>query len=149
MKNPILSRRLLAWLPPALLLAGAANHFYLVNRHQMSPWLGAGFGMFATTDVGSARLLVVSAETGDGSRYPVTLNEPLSELAKRVRGLPDRAQSGALADAILDDLGYRRSGINSGDLATLSIEVWRTGYDPGTLRSRQTRVSVERFTIDD
>ena len=149
MKNPILSRRLLAWLPPALLLAGAANHFYLVNHHQMSPWLGAGFGMFATTDVGSARLLVVSAETEDGSRYPVTLNESLSELAKQVRGLPDRAQSGALADGILNDLGYGRSGAGAGDLTTLSIDVWRTRYDPGTLRPHQTRVSVERFAIND
>jgi hypothetical protein len=149
MKNPKLTHRLLACLPPALLLAAAANHFYLVSSHELSPWLGAGFGMFATTDVGSARLLVVNAITEGGERYPVTLNEPLSELAKRVRGLPDRTQSGALADAVLDDLGFGRSGVAAGDLSTLSVEVWRTRYEPGTLRPQQTLISKQRFIIND
>jgi hypothetical protein len=97
MKKPKLTHRLLACLPPALLLVGAENHFYLVSSHQLSPWLGAGFGMFATTDVGASRLLMVNTITAGGDRYPVTLNEPLSELAKRLRGLLDRTQSRALS----------------------------------------------------
>jgi hypothetical protein len=149
MNSFISSYRLLAWLPPALLLAGAANHFLLVNQDGLSPWLGGGFGMFASTDVGSARLLVVNAETHNGKQYPVSLNEPLSDLSKRVRGLPNRAQSAVLAKAILDDLGYGRSRVRAGDLATLSIAVWRTDYEHGTLRPRQTLISIERFTIDD
>ena len=149
MKTPKLAHRLLAWLPPALLLAGAANHFYLVRHHDLSPWLAGGFGMFATSDVGSSRLLVVTAATVDGDRRRVTLNAPLDELTKRVRGLPNREQSAALAAAILDDLGYDGSGVAQGELRSLTIEVWRTDFEPDTLRPRQTLINSERFTLDD
>ena len=54
-------RRFLNWLPLAVLLLVAANHAYLRYVHNLSPWLGAGFGMFSTTDSVSAR----QVEIGD------------------------------------------------------------------------------------
>ena len=77
------------------------------------------------------------------------VDQSLDELVQRVRGLPNREQSTALADAILDDLGYDGTDVASSDLVALTIEVWRTRYAPDTLRPEQTRISIERSRLDD
>ena len=45
------------WLPSLLLVSVALHQVFLVHHTQLSPWLGGGFGMFSTTDVGTARHL--------------------------------------------------------------------------------------------
>lgn len=141
--------RLLALLPPALLLAGAANHFYLVHQHGLSPWLAGGFGMFASSDVGASRLVTVAAETATGEHFSVNLDESLDELKKRVRGLPSRDQAAVLVNAILADLGYGARGVADGDLVSLSITVWRTTFEPGSLRPSQNRIATHRFDVNE
>jgi len=141
-------RELLIWLPVLVLLAGAANHCWQVQRHQLSPWLGGGFGMFSTSDVGSARLVVITAVTRGGQEHPVTLGEPLQEIMHRARGLPDRTRLEALALATRDALNDAGSGLAGAELAALRIEVWRTWYEPGTLRPQQSPIAREQFEFD-
>ena len=76
-------RRALGWLPVALVLAGVSNHYWLSSQHQISPWLSAGFGMFATTDMPSARHVHVIARLADGSEHEVALGEAYQEALER------------------------------------------------------------------
>lgn len=140
-------RLVLAGLPTLALLAGATNHFWLVHRDRLSPWLGGGFGMFSTNDVGDFRRVVVTAELRDGQRYPVTLREPLDELVDRARGLPDQRRLAALAQATRKALAAPGSGLDIDRLAALRIEVWRTEIEPRTLRPHQRRLVAERFEL--
>ena len=69
------------WLPilPAILLAAVALHqLYAVRAHDLTPWKGGGFGMFASTDVGPARRLEVWLLRG-ASSVRVQIPEELRE----------------------------------------------------------------------
>ena len=142
-------RKILAWLPVLALLAGTLNHFWLVSRHQLSPWLGGGFGMFSTTDVGSARPVFITAVTRSGDERPVTLREPLREVMRHARALPDRERLAALAAATREAIGEEGSGLDSADLAALRIEVWRTRYDRDSLRPHLSRLAEKTFRSGD
>ena len=49
-------RQAITWfLAPALLLAVAGVHSYLVEAKKQTPWEGGGFGMFSTMDKRQAR----------------------------------------------------------------------------------------------
>ena len=145
--RPLL-RKALVWGPVTILLIGAANHFWLVQRHHLSPWLGGGFGMFSTTDVGSTRQVFVTAITRNGAEHPVTLREPLRDLMQRARGLPDRQRLATLAWASREALGDEGSGLDVAELAALRIEVWRTRFEPETLRPKLERLVTEQFEFD-
>ena len=145
--RPLL-RTTLVWVPVTLLLVGAANHFWLVHRYQLSPWLGGGFGMFSTMDVGSTRQVFVTAITPNGAEHPVTLREPLRGVMQRARGLPDRKQLATLAQATREALGDEGSGLDVAELAALRIEVWRTRFEPETLRPKLERLVTEQFEFD-
>ena len=98
-------RRFLNWLPLAVLLLVAANHAYLRYVHNLSPWLGAGFGMFSTTDSVSARQLVVYGldENDFGREVPVP--DALSEQARRALALPSPNMLQRLLESIRDESG--------------------------------------------
>jgi hypothetical protein len=145
---PARPRQALVLLPVLALLTGAANHAWLVHRHQLSPWLGGGFGMFATNDVGSFRRVIVTVIVRDGQAYPVTLREPLQDLVDRARGLPDTRRLRALAEAVRAALGEPGSGVDPADLAALRVEVWRTRLVPKGLRPLQTPIVSRRFDLD-
>lgn len=78
------------WWPlvPGLLLALVASHqVFLSQTAQMNPWKGGGFGMFATTDHGSARR-VRAWRIADGMRQRVSIPDSLAGHALDVRQLP-------------------------------------------------------------
>ena len=143
MKNTFL--KTLGWLPCILLLAGAINHFVLVQTGNLSPWLGGGFGMFASTDVGPSRLLVVTAMSENGDEYTVPLKGRLKKLKYRARGLPDRSQLEVLARATWEKLEKKPVDETGSPLASLRIEVWKTRYQAISLQPQQTQIALEQF----
>ncbi len=114
------------WLPilPAILLAAVALHqLYAVRAHDLTPWKGGGFGMFASTDVGPTRRLEVSMLRG-ASSVRVQIPEELREQAGRVRRLPTperlEALGRAVGVALPDSAGVYRA---------IRVEFWRIHFD--------------------
>jgi hypothetical protein len=140
-------RPVLTWLPVMVLLAGAANHFWQVHRHRLSPWLGAGFGMFATTDVGSARQVHLTAVLADGSEYWVEVGEPYRDTLLRARGLPSETRLARLAEAALRALAQEPGPAFPAPPARLRVEVWTTVYQAGTLRPRSMLLAGASYPV--
>jgi hypothetical protein len=124
----------LGWLPVALLLAGVLNHLWQVQRHQLSPWLGAGFGMFATTDLDSARQVHLVVQLADGSEREVILAAPYQDLLKRARALPSDPWLDRLAEAAFEALRTKPEIEFPTPPLELRIEVWRPSYQAETLQ---------------
>jgi len=135
--------RWLSWLPVALFIALAANHWFLVNTAELSQWLGGGFGMFSTTDAPSRRTLRVEAIRADGSRHELLLPQHLVNEGRRVRALPSPGQAerlGAAIDAWLEKLDCYGDG--SCRYTAYAFEVWRIRFDPETLLPAGQRIAT-------
>ena len=143
MKNALL--KTLGWLPCILLLAGVINHFFLVQTRNLSPWLGGGFGMFASTDVGPSRLLVVTVVNENKDEYTVPLKGRLKKLKYRSRSLPVRSQLEVLARATWEELERKPVDETGSPMASLRIEVWKTGYQASSLQPQQIQIALEQF----
>lgn len=115
----------IAWLPPWLLVGVALVQIWLVYGEAMSPWKGGGFGMFASSDVPSARSVRVF--DGDGRRIPIPAAQRALRL--RARALPTERNLRALADAL-------------GSEEPARLEVWRTELDLSTPALEETRLRV-------
>jgi len=138
----------LGMLPVILLLVGAANHFYLANTQHLSPWLGGGFGMFASTDVGSTRQVYVTAINSNADEHPVILVGQLEDLQQRARGLPDESQLDILAQATWKELEKEASEEQAPPLTSLRIEVWKTHFDADTLQPQQTQITLKNYDFN-
>ena len=143
------ARRLLSWLPVLLLLGGVANHLWFVHRQQLSPWLGAGFGMFSTTDVGSTRQVYLTAALADGSDYWVELDELYRDTLLRARGLPSDAWLERLAETTFEALRDDSSVRFPARPLILNIEVWRNRYAPETLQPAAELLARGAFPFPD
>jgi len=139
--------KILGWLPCILLLAGAINHFVLVQTGNLSPWLGGGFGMFASTDVGPSRLLVVTAVQENGDEDTVSLKGRLKTLKRRARDLPGRSQLEVLARETWENLERKPVYTTGSPLASLRIEVWKTRYQVNSLQPKQTQIALKHFNF--
>ena len=133
-----------------LLLSMAANHGYQRYLHNLSPWLGAGFGMFSTTDSVSARQVVVYGldENGFGRELPVP--EALSEQARRALALP----SPTMLQRLLERIHRHRLettclSVSDCVFPAYRIEVWRADYDPETLLPKGSRIAELSLTVSD
>jgi hypothetical protein len=140
--------RAAGWLPLVLLVAGVANHVWQVRANQLSPWLGAGFGMFASTDVGSVRRVEVFAVLADGTRYPVLLGSPYGDVLRRARDLPTQRELGRLAAAARGALAAQPEIDFPETPRHLRVEVWRNRYAPATLQASSSRIAVQDFPFD-
>ena len=123
----------MAWLPIALLLAGVANHLWQVHHHQLSPWLGAGFGMFASTDLDSARQVYLQVLLEDGSEREIALAESYQDTLQRARALPTEAWLERLAEAAFNALQASPELEFSPAPVALRIDIWRLSYRARTL----------------
>ncbi len=115
-------------LAPAALLAaiaalGVRNHV----AHDQSSWEGASFGMFATYDNHTSRLVAATVDGPDGA-VRVALPEDLEDDALRLRVAPSQGAIDALAEAI----AQRAPGATS-----VRVELWRIALaEPGVLTLR-------------
>ena len=137
-RHPARWQRILGWLPVALLLAGVSNHYWLAARHQISPWLGAGFGMFASTDMPSARHVHVIVRLADGSQQEVALGKAYQDALMRARGLPSEARLRHAAETAFQALQAAPEIDFPAAPRALRIEVWRTSYAADTLKPKDT-----------
>ena len=69
--------------------------------------------MFASTDVGSSRMLIVTAISKNAEEHPVELVGHLEELYLRARGLPNARQLDELALATWKELKKKAWKIKS------------------------------------
>jgi hypothetical protein len=143
------ARAALGWLPVALLAGGLAIHLWQVRAHQLSPWLGAGFGMFASTDVGSVRRVEIFAVLADGTRYPVFLGSPHEDALRRARDLPSDRELGRLAAVAREALAAQPDIEFPETPKHLRIEVWRNRYEPGSLQASSSLIATRDFAFDD
>ena len=103
--------------------------------------------MFASTDVGPSRLLVVTAVNENGDEYTVPLNGKLKKLKYRARGLPGRSQLEELARATREKLQKKPVDETESPLASLRIEVWKTRYQASSLQPQQIQIALEQFNF--
>ena len=121
------ARARLALLPCALLVAVAAFQLWLAHTADLTPWLGGGFGMFSTSDVGSARHLHVFV-IRPGLEREVALPRSWRERGRRARALPTDGRLRALAL----DLAQTPTP-DHGPPTAVRVQVWRRHFDPRTL----------------
>ena len=133
------ARARLVYLPVVLLLVNAAHHFVLVRAYVLNPWLGAGFGMFSSTDGGASRHLHVFARTLDGEKE-LEIPDRLDDLEDRVRGLASPRRIRRLVRAMATLAGPPS--------ATVRIELWRTVYDAVTMRPESRLLLETQFDVE-
>jgi len=125
------------WLvAPGLLVAVALAQIALALGLDLSPWLGGGFGMFASVESRSERHLVAFADS-PGLIREVAIPERLEESAAGVRALPTPARLRELATRIAAAERKRVPGIRG-----IRLQLWRTRYAAGTL-APQSRLARE------
>lgn len=97
----------------------------------LSPWLGGGFGMFATIESRGEHHVVALLET-PGLTRPLAHPEELEELERHVRAFPTVARLQTLAERWMDheNARYEMGG-------KLRLELWQIRRDPVTLRPRE------------
>ena len=114
-------------LPPLWLIGVALAQLGLASAMGLSPWLGGGFGMFSTIDSLGARHLHVFV-VREGLEREVWPRHLHPELAERARALPSQANLRGLARAVA-----REPSPDHGPALAVSVQVWRTRFDPETL----------------
>jgi hypothetical protein len=118
-------------LPALLLVAVALVQIAAAKTGTLSPWLGGGFGMFATTDAW-ARRHVHAWALRPGLREELEIVEELAPLERRVRALPSERNLRALAKGLAEIL--RETGDpDAGPLEAIAITVVRPRFDRETL----------------
>jgi hypothetical protein len=118
-----------ALLAPGLLALLGLLQIALALGFDLSPWKGGGFGMFATTDHGGLRHVVVTDTAGQRVRVP----SELTRLRGRVREYPVASGLAGLADALREaDPG----------LGPVRVEVRRLEFAPADLRPTSRLVAA-------
>jgi hypothetical protein len=117
-----------ALLAPGLLAALGVFQIVLAFGVGLSPWKGGGFGMFATTDHGGLRHVVVTDAAGQRVRVP----SELDRLRGRVREYPYMAGLARLAEALREV---------DPELGPLRVEVRRLEFAPADLRPTSTLIA--------
>ena len=129
-------KKAILYLPTLLLVAIAVNQLILANFFNLSPWLGGGYGMFSTTDVGSNRHIHIYAKS-EGIIKELIYPKELSDLALRTKSFP--------TDRNLIVLAQRISEIEDDSaLKSIEVQVWKSQYKSKTLHpSSKMLKSVE------
>jgi len=91
--------RLRTYAVPVLMSVIAALQFWLAQMHALSPWKGAGFGMFSTVDSPGARFLRVSLVT-HGSEVRVPLPRQVAPLVAEEKTWPTDQRLRAIAERL-------------------------------------------------
>ena len=114
-------QRMLAVVPAVLLITVAGWQAIRVETHDQSPWIGAGFSMFAYVDGAQYRPLVaVVADDDTGAAIPIPGD--LRREADRLKAAP--------TDGRAEDFAVR---LASSSGKSVRIEVWRPLFDAESL----------------
>lgn len=135
------------YLPIIILFIMALNQFRLVYTKDLSPWLGAGFGMFSTTDSISSRYLFLYGKKTSDELHQLAIPKKLEDFAERVRGLPDKYFMAELIRqyhnyVILHDCPDEPLRCS---YPNYRLEVWRTNYDAESLKPLLEKISFLDF----
>ena len=112
--------KVISYLPSILLIAVAINQLILANFFSLSPWLGGGYGMFSTTDVGSNRHLHVYARS-DGILKELIYPPDLDVLALRTKSFPTTNNLKYFAHRIAE-LEDDKS------ISSIEVQVWKSYF---------------------
>jgi len=123
--------RRLAWAVPGLMVVVAIVQMGLARMVDLSPWKGAGFGMFSTVDGVDARFVRVTGMRA-GAAIPLRLPASLELRASRLRTLPSASGLDALADHVA---AATWEEISLGD----AMRYYQEQRDKGTLAARDLR----------
>jgi hypothetical protein len=92
-----------AWIAPVVLVVVACVQVYLVNFHGLTPWKGAGFGMFSSVDKPDRRSVCIQMETESGRWLVDWRGDPrIREQVVSFRNFPTSGRMDDLAHALVD-----------------------------------------------
>ena len=106
LKSKSLGDLLARWLPSLLCIGIALTQMVLAATHNLSPWLGGGFGMFSGLDSPMNRVLICEAINQNGNPLTISLksskhlNEKFSFF--RLLTMPSQSELNRLASMLLD-----------------------------------------------
>jgi hypothetical protein len=122
-------------LPVALLVLVALHQLGATVYGDLTPWLGGGFGMFATLDTPGNR--VISAHLLEPDfRREIVIPESLCDAAERVRAFPTRRRLTELAGRLAANPQY-----NGRTAEAVELSVWRIRPSPEPIRT--VRVNID------
>ena len=119
--------RLVYFLPVILLVTVAFVQIGLANYSYLSPWSGGGFGMFSTTDVGSARHVHIYAVTPSVRRELIP-NTKHKKIVDQLLVFPADYRIKNFSEQLRDIFYIPEEGD-----VKLDIQVWKKTYDPRSL----------------
>ncbi len=123
-------------LPVALLVVVALHQLGATVYGDLTPWLGGGFGMFATLDTPGNRVLSAHVLEPD-FRREIVIPQSLSDAAGRARAFPTRRRLTDLAGRLAADPRYNRDTVEA-----VVLTVWRIRPEPEPIRT--VRVDIDR-----
>lgn len=134
---------------PLVLIGVALNHAHLSLNNDLTQWLGGGFGMFSTADMGTSRKIRLTAKDADIWRDVPIPSVVWLEL-DGLRALPSEEMAADLLDAVR---GWNESRDCEIDLLcgtqVYRVEVWSTVYSPVDLSPEQTQLANYQFERND
>ena len=132
--------KVITYLPSIILIALALNQLVLANFLNLSPWLGGGYGMFSTTDVGSNRHLHIYLKS-EGIKKELIYPPELRELALKTKSFPTNYSLSRFANTLLE---------TERDEYTKSIEVqvWKSQFEKQSLQPSSKILKSLEIHID-
>jgi hypothetical protein len=128
-------------LPAALLVAVALAQIALARHAALSPWLGGGFGMFASTD-GWGRREVRAVALREGMRRPLAPMRDAPAASRRAAALPSEAHLRALARELAGLPGRDEAPLRAIELEICGVRFERDTLEPRPFRLRALTVPV-------
>jgi hypothetical protein len=90
------------WLAPGILVVVAGVQLSLANFRDLSPWKGGGFGMFASVDAPSMRVVWCEGVTEDGKKVLVDALDAVGpDRRSNMRAMPGERGLAALGEMLL------------------------------------------------
>lgn len=89
------------WFAPLFLCLVSATHLYQVKVRGQTPWIGGGFGMFASLEGPGSRLIEITLETTIGNIAVAPPQGPLDGLYTALRVLPSETNLRRYGEALM------------------------------------------------